>query len=181
MKHLNLINTLSRHQHAEIIRWYRSSLALLAVLLVACGVVEYQNWQKYTKINAEKLMIQSKTTSFNSIMERKQKLKKEESDLQSKLSVLDAYQAKNNASIDFLSKLNKIANFQLASVSLNKKSITISGYCATTQEATRVIQTISSMPAIKQVKLSSLSPKTISQKSLLQLTLRGVLKLDLHI
>lgn len=181
MKHINLINTVDQKQHKEILRWYKSSIALSFVLLMAIGVVEYKNWQKYSKINAEKIIMQSKTAKFSTLMEHKQKLKKEESDLQSKLSVLQTYQTKNNASIEFLSKLNKIANFQLSSVILQKNSTTISGYCTTTQEATRIIQAISQMPSIKQVKLSSLNPKTVSNKSMLQLTLRGVLKSDLHI
>lgn len=173
---VNLINTLDHRQHKEIVRWYRNSCALLMVILCSAFIVEYRQWQAYKKIASEKASMQTKTIQFNTLMERKQKLKKEETELQSKLTTLEHYNTKKNNSVEFVSKLNKIAHFQLASISLNKHSVTMSGYCTTTHQATQIIHTISQLPSIKNIKLSSLSPKIVANKPLLQLTLRGSLK-----
>ncbi len=176
MKNVNFLNTFSPKQHNELLRWYRISCALIIVLVLAGIFIELKQWNYISNLKAEFEQLKSNALKFDQLMTTKQKLKKEELELQSKMNVINEHIANTPKVFNQVLLIGRNGAMQLESLSVDNHNISINAYCNSAQDATGVMQRCNLTNCFNQLKLTAMHPKISAQKSMIHISLKGTLK-----
>lgn len=179
MKNINFLNSISAKQHNELTRWYRISCALLMVLIASGILIELKQLHSMRNLKTEFSQLKSNALQFDTLINTKQKLKKEELELAGKMQVINEYISKSPATYGQLLLIGRAKIIQLESLSVENQNICINGYCNGAQDATGIMQQCNSTHCFNQLKLTAMYPKTTQQKTMIHISLKGTLKNEL--
>ena len=178
MKNINFINPISSSQASSIRAWFTSSLLLAASLIIGLSMMTGKQYLELRALNHEKEQLHTSTISFNSTMQRKQELKKQEQALNEQLNLVATTIKQTQQHALLMANIKKtLKNLAtLESLALETNTIQLCIDCTQTQQASEIITSLSQLPNIAGLHMNSLQPKQQGATTALRLNLRGTIK-----
>jgi Tfp pilus assembly protein PilN len=176
MKMINLIKPLPANRHKEIKAWIHISSMLGIIAVTFIIIMQIYQIQKLYAVKHEKLHWQKNITEFNSIMQRKQKLKQETQDVQKKLAQLKSCSTCIQHTIDYLSFFGKTSkSIFIESIKVDNEEIEINARSNHMQEILYYVGQLSQVPFFSSMKLVSLKSGQLSDKTILSFAIKGII------
>ena len=178
MKNINFIKPISPAQASSMRMWLISSLFLGISLIVCMGIATLQDYFTLRILKLTKKQLNQNMSSFNTIMQRKQELKKQEHAIQEQLNVIANANKQTQQQIAFMVHIKKALknSASLESFSFESAAVQLCIDCTQTQHASEIISSLGQMPDIASLHMSSLQPKQQGAVTALRLNLRGTIK-----
>lgn len=180
MKHMNFIRPLP-HNHKKSIRlWAVASVLLLTTLITAISILTIEDFLALNMLKKERDAAARSTSSFDTIMQRKQALKKQDQTLQEHVTLIAnaLKQTHHHAAVmtHIKKSLHNLA--KLESFTLEPTYVNLCIDCTQTKQASEIISSLSQLPHIAGLHVRSLQPKQQGTTTALRLNVRGTVKLS---
>lgn len=178
MKHINFIKPISASQASSITVWLCSSLALTISMIIYLGIISWHEYWNLQTLKNTQQRLHLNVASFDTVMRRKQELKKQEQMIKDQLHLIATASKQTQRHALYLAHIKKTLKSWAALESLNLEStgIQICIDCAQTQQAHEIISSLAQLPDVTELHMSSLQPKQQGNITALRLNLRGTIK-----
>lgn len=164
MKAINFVKTLPVKKYREITRWYKISLLLAGLICSSIIVVQVLQLQKLFALKQEKTNLQKQITQFDKFIAKKQKLKKEQEELQLKVAKLDAYRSRIKNTHEYLAYVaHAKLPVHIQELKVEKDIIEIIGQCSQPQEAINFMDVLKKSSYFSNIQLISMHNNKVTQ------------------
>lgn len=178
MKNINFIKPISSSQASSIRLWLTGSLLVGCALILGMGIVTWQEYFYLRALQHNKERLQNTLISFNTIMQKKQELKKQEQIIKDQLNLIVSAGKQTQQHAQLMTHIKRTLKntLLLESFNLESNNLQLCIDCAQTQQASEIITSLAQLPDISSLHMNSLQPKQQGTTTALRLNLRGTIK-----
>jgi hypothetical protein len=176
--HFNFIKPIAAHTQREINRWTKISLIFFGLLIISIAVTTSKQLLRLRSLHEEQIHFQNKTTNFTQTTTKQAHLKKEIEGYKKKLGKITEIQQGTATSTAYIKAIAHAlpAGTTLQSLTLTSKTIDTSLCCHDTSVAPIIIEKLTATNMFDSLKISTLSPSTLSGKPGFIVTIQGKIK-----
>lgn len=178
MKNINFIQSLPNKYKKSVTLWVRISLILSCILISAISVISINQLLELKILKDEQNKLRLSVASFNTVMQHKQTLKKQEETLKEQLYFINQIKHQTAYYAILIADIKKSLKngSSLQSIILEPANIQVCIDCPQTQHASDIIGLLGKLPSIEGLHINSLQPKQHGAVTALRLNLRGAIK-----
>lgn len=154
------------------------SLLITTSLIIGLSLMAGKEYLELRALNHTKKHLLGSIKSFNSTMQRKQELKKQEQTLKEQLNLIATAVKQTQQHALLMANIKKTLknSATLESLTLENNAIQLCIDCTQTQQASEIITSLTQLPHIAGLHMNSLQPKQHGVATALRLNLRGTIQ-----
>lgn len=156
MNGINFIKPVPPHREREVRLWSWFTIIGSSSALIIIGIYSGMQWSLYRSLVREKLTLQQKLSSFDTVLEQQRTQTEEQEQLQKKNDSLAKYKTSPKNPVSALRSLRAITGNGLQAVTISKCHFELHVICQNAQHATICLQKLLKESSIRTVKLTSL-------------------------